>query len=157
LKASSSGTATGVTQAGAGAILKETSFDFDGGFCARERLQIAAIATPTIRTDPGFIEGHIAGFVRLVTLVMLTREIEVIWADSKRFAFNYGPPTAPHTTYVTTAFYQLRGEEWVLLHSPIDQESSSKSFAQLAKHLPKRRPPTASLACRPPPGRLQGA
>jgi hypothetical protein len=68
---------------------------------------------------------------------------EVVWApDSKRFAFNYGPPTAPHSTYVTTAFYQLRGEEWVLLHSPINEESSEESFAQLAKHLPKGvRPP----------------
>ena len=68
---------------------------------------------------------------------------EVVWApDSKRFAFNYGPPTAHHSTYVTTAFYQLRGEEWVLLHSPIDEESSKDSFAELAKHLPKGvRPP----------------
>ena len=63
---------------------------------------------------------------------------EVVWApDSKRFAFNYGPPTAPHSTYVTTAFYQLRGEDWVLLHSPINEESSEESFAELAKHLPK--------------------
>ncbi len=63
---------------------------------------------------------------------------EIVWApDSKRFAFNYGPPTAPHSTYVTTAFYQLRGEEWVLLHSAINEESSKESFAELAKHLPK--------------------
>jgi hypothetical protein len=68
---------------------------------------------------------------------------EVVWApDSKRFAFNYSPPHVPHSTYETTAFYQLRGEEWVLLHSPINEESSSESFAQLAKHLPKGvRPP----------------
>ena len=68
---------------------------------------------------------------------------EVVWApDSKRFAFNYGPPTAAHSTYETTAFYQLRGEEWVLSHSPINEESSEESFAELAKHLPKGvRPP----------------
>lgn len=67
-----------------------------------------------------------------------TERAEVIWApDSKRFAFNYGPPTVPHSTYVMTAFYQLRGEEWVLLHSPINEESSKESFAALAKHLPK--------------------
>ena len=68
---------------------------------------------------------------------------EVVWApDSKRFAFNYGPPTVPHSTYITTAFYQLRGDDWVLLHSPINEESSKKSFATLAKHLPKGvRPP----------------
>jgi len=59
-----------------------------------------------------------------------------------RFAFNYSPPHVPHSTYVTTAFYQLCGEEWVLLHSPIDEESPEKSFAALAKHLPKGvRPP----------------
>ncbi len=70
-------------------------------------------------------------------------DAEVVWApDSKRFAFNYSPPHVPHSTFVTTAFYQLRGEEWVLLHSPIDEESSEKSFAVLAKHLPKGvRPP----------------
>ena len=68
---------------------------------------------------------------------------EVVWApDSKRFAFNYDPPHVPHSTYVTTAFYQLRGEEWVLLPSPIDEESPEKTFAALAKHLPKGlRPP----------------
>jgi hypothetical protein len=71
------------------------------------------------------------------------RNAEVVWApDSKHFAFNYGPPTVPHSTYVTTVFYQLRGEEWVLLHSPINEESSKESFAELAKHLPKGvRPP----------------
>ena len=68
---------------------------------------------------------------------------EVVWApDSKRFAFNYSPPTASHSTYMTTAFYQLRGEEWVLLQSPIDEDSSKDSFAELARHLPKGvRPP----------------
>jgi hypothetical protein len=63
---------------------------------------------------------------------------EVVWApDSKRFAFNYSPPTASHSTFVMTAFYQLRGDEWVLLHSPIVEDSQKKSFAELAKHLPK--------------------
>ncbi len=68
---------------------------------------------------------------------------EVFWApDSKRFAFNYSPPHVPHSTYVTTAFYQLRGEEWFLLRSPIDEDSVQKSFAALAKHLPRGvRPP----------------
>ncbi|HMJ05104.1 MAG TPA: hypothetical protein VK474_02500 [Chthoniobacterales bacterium] len=70
-------------------------------------------------------------------------DAEVVWApDSKRFAFNYGPPTPPHSTYITTAFYELRGEKWILLHSPIDEESQEKTFAELAKHLPKgTRPP----------------
>ena len=95
---------------------------------------------------------------------------EVVWApDSKRFAFNYSPPHVPHSTYVTSAFYQLRGAEWVLLHSPIDEESPEKSFAALAKHLPKgvRRSRTrggggggdfghpCSIGVHPWPGRLR--
>ncbi|MEP6955222.1 MAG: hypothetical protein ABI883_00220 [Chthoniobacterales bacterium] len=68
---------------------------------------------------------------------------EVAWSpDSKRFAFNYDPPHVPHSTYVTTAIYQLRGDEWVLLKTPIDEDSPEDSFAVLARHLPKGvRPP----------------
>ena len=41
---------------------------------------------------------------------------EVIWApDSKRFAFNYTPPHAPHSRYQTIAFFELRGGKWVML------------------------------------------
>jgi hypothetical protein len=64
---------------------------------------------------------------------------EVIWTpDSKRFAFNYSPPHAPHTTYETVAFYQLQGDKWVALHSPVDETSERTQLAQLAKEqLPK--------------------
>jgi hypothetical protein len=64
---------------------------------------------------------------------------QVIWApDSKRFAFNYSPPHAPHTSYETIALYQLRGDKWVALPSPVDQGSESSQLAQLAReHLPK--------------------
>ena len=63
----------------------------------------------------------------------------VIWApDSKRFAFNYSPPHAHHTTYETVAFYQLRDDKWVALHSPVDEASERAQFAQLArKYSPK--------------------
>ena len=63
----------------------------------------------------------------------------VIWApDSKRFAFNYSPPHAHHTTYETVAFYQLRGDKWVALPSPVDETSNRSQLAQLAKgHLSK--------------------
>jgi hypothetical protein len=48
-------------------------------------------------------------------------EAQVMWApDSKRFAFNYSPPHAHHTTYKTVAFYQLRGDKWVALRNPQD-------------------------------------
>ncbi len=67
------------------------------------------------------------------------RHAEVIWApDSKRFAFNYSPLHAHHTTYETVAFYQLRGDKWVAMHSPVDEESERAQLVQLAKdHLPK--------------------
>ena len=65
------------------------------------------------------------------------KDAEVIWsADSKRFAINYSPPHAPHTTYVTCAFYELSDGLWVSMDAPID-DSSATSFAQLAEHLPR--------------------
>ena len=66
-------------------------------------------------------------------------QAEVIWApDSKRFAFNYSPPHAHHTTYETVAFYQLRGDKWEAMHSPVDESSERLQLAQLAKkQLPK--------------------
>ena len=66
-------------------------------------------------------------------------EAEVVWApDSKRFAFNYSPPHPPHTSYETIALYQLRGDKWVALRSPVAETSERTQLAQLAKeHLPK--------------------
>jgi hypothetical protein len=59
---------------------------------------------------------------------------QVIWApDSKRFAFNYSLPHAPHTSYETIALYQLRRDNWVALPSPVDQGSESSQLAQLAR------------------------
>jgi hypothetical protein len=69
-------------------------------------------------------------------------EARVVWApDSKRFAFNYSPLHAHHTTYETIALYQLRGDKWVALTSPVDSHSGRTQLAQLAKeHLPKTSP-----------------
>src|SRR5207248_7104576 len=66
-------------------------------------------------------------------------EAEVVWApDSKRFAFNYTKPSAHHTFYHSTALYQLRGDKWVLLRSPVDESSERLQLAQLTKEgLPK--------------------
>jgi sugar lactone lactonase YvrE len=68
-----------------------------------------------------------------------TKDAEVVWGpDSKRFAFNYSPSHAHHTTYVTVAFYQLRDDKWVALHSPVDEASERAQLVELAKHyLPK--------------------
>jgi hypothetical protein len=64
---------------------------------------------------------------------------QVIWApDSKRFAFNYSPPHAPHTSYETVAFYQVRGDKWVASLSPVDGASERTQLVQLAnEQLPK--------------------
>jgi hypothetical protein len=68
-----------------------------------------------------------------------SRDAEAMWApDSKRFAFNYSPVHAHHTTFKTVAFYQLRGDKWVALHSPLDDASESSQLVQpLKEHLPK--------------------
>jgi hypothetical protein len=70
-------------------------------------------------------------------------DAEVVWApDSKRFAFNYSPPHKPHTSYETIALYQLRGDKWVALRSPVDETSERAQLAQLAgAHFPKSRYP----------------
>ena len=36
-------------------------------------------------------------------------------------------------TYETVAFYQLRGDKWVTLHSPVDEASKHTQLAQLAR------------------------
>jgi uncharacterized protein YecT (DUF1311 family) len=66
-------------------------------------------------------------------------QTEVIWApDSKRFACNYAPVHAHHTVFQSVAFYQLRGDKWVALHSPVDEGTDGLQLAQLGKgHLPK--------------------
>jgi uncharacterized protein YecT (DUF1311 family) len=67
------------------------------------------------------------------------KETEVIWApDSKRFVCNYSPVHAHHTVFQSVAFYQLRGDKWSALHSPVDEASERVQLAQLGKgHLPK--------------------
>jgi uncharacterized protein YecT (DUF1311 family) len=59
----------------------------------------------------------------------------VVWApDLKRFAFNL----YSRTTYATVAFYQLRNDKWVALHSPVDKALEHTQLAQLArKYSPK--------------------
>ena len=66
-------------------------------------------------------------------------DAELVWApDSKRFAFNYTPPHAPHSSYETIALYQLRGDKWEALPSPVDEASERAQLVQLAKeHFPK--------------------
>ena len=66
-------------------------------------------------------------------------DAEVIWAaDSKRFAFNYTRVHAHHTVFESVAFYQLRGDKWLALHSPADEASQRVQLAQLGKgHLPR--------------------
>jgi len=64
---------------------------------------------------------------------------KIVWApDSKRFAFNYSPTHAHHTTYEKVALYQLRGDKWIALHSPGDASEPSQLLQPpLKDHLPK--------------------
>ena len=66
-------------------------------------------------------------------------ETEIVWApDSKRFGFNYSPLHAHYTTYEKVAFYQLRGDKLVALHSPSDASEPSQLLqSPLKDHLPK--------------------
>ena len=78
------------------------------------------------------------------------QDAQVVWApDSKRFAFNYSPSHAPHTTCKTVAFYQLRGDKWIALLSPVDDRSEHAQVVQLAKEQLQK----SSSACRPDPDR----
>ena len=64
----------------------------------------------------------------------------VVWApDSKRFAFIFRELTPEAFYDVTIGLYQLRGDKWVRLRSPVDNQSDKKGqLAQLVKvHLPK--------------------
>jgi hypothetical protein len=64
---------------------------------------------------------------------------DVLWSlDSKRFAVNYIPPHAHHTTYKKVAFYQLRGDKWIAPHPPADASQPSQLLQPpLKDHLPK--------------------
>jgi hypothetical protein len=60
-------------------------------------------------------------------------EKEVVWApDSKRFVLNYMIDNRK-IDYESVAFYQLHGDKWVALHSPVDEQSEHFQLAQLAK------------------------
>jgi hypothetical protein len=70
-----------------------------------------------------------------------TTDPVIVWApDSKRFAFNYCPPTASHTEWETIALYQLRGDKWVALRSPVSKYSKRTQLAQLAQLAKERLP-----------------
>ena len=55
--------------------------------------------------------------------------------DSKRIGINYSPPHARHTSYETVAFFQLIGDKWTALPSPVDDMSKQSQLAQLAHQL----------------------
>jgi uncharacterized protein YecT (DUF1311 family) len=66
------------------------------------------------------------------------RAARVVWApNSKRFAFNYSPPHAHHTQYVTVAFYQLQGDKWVQLAAPLRPTDQPHLLELSKKHLLK--------------------
>ena len=78
----------------------------------------------------------------------------VVWApDSKRFGFNYDfharvygtagnvieTPVRRGYTFESVAFYELRGDKWVVLQSPAGDLSKGSQLVQsLKQHLPKK-------------------
>ena len=64
----------------------------------------------------------------------------LVWApDSKRFAFSYSVHGHRGYTFESVAFYELRGDKWVALHSPADDRSEGSQLVQpLKEHLPKK-------------------
>ena len=69
-------------------------------------------------------------------------EAKIVWSpDSKRFAVNYTEGSQSHVHASSAALYQLRGDKWVALRSPVTDETTKPveraQFAQLNKmHLP---------------------
>jgi hypothetical protein len=60
-----------------------------------------------------------------------SKRSNLVWApDSKRFAFNF-PGAASHAFYETVAFYQLRGDQWVLLQSLAKPSPVSKAISKV--------------------------
>jgi hypothetical protein len=67
------------------------------------------------------------------------QDAKIVWGpDSKRFAFTYSPPHAPHTSYETTAFYQLQRDNWEPTITPLVEHDSER--AQLRQLAPRNVP-----------------
>ena len=66
-------------------------------------------------------------------------DARVVWApDSQHFGFNHSPAHAHHTTYKTVAIYRLRGDKWVPLKLPVDENSQRSQLLQLTtRYSPK--------------------
>ena len=61
-------------------------------------------------------------------------DARVVWApDSQSFGFNHSPAHASHTSYKTTAIYQLRDNKWVPIDLPIDPPSPRSQLLQLTR------------------------
>jgi hypothetical protein len=120
---------------------------FNQSITAQERSPSVGSVSPDKQWEYRCVDGLWSSIVNTDTNKMvldLSNEVEVpycqgaqvIWApDSKRFAFNYSPSHAPHTSYETIALYELRGDKWVALRSPVDETSERSQLVQLAKEL----------------------
>ncbi len=108
---------------------------YSNGFALKTKV----VGHPRLQgVDVYFRSGETFQKIELPDLPKGNIETGVVWApDSKRFAFNY-MIYSPRTDYETVAFYQLRNDKWVALHSPVDEQSKHSQLAQLArKYSPK--------------------
>jgi hypothetical protein len=100
------------------------------GFALRTKV----VGHPRLQgVDVYFRSGETFQKIELPDLLDTNIEKEVVWSpDSKRFALNYMIDNRK-IDYATVAFYQLRGDKWVALHSPVEEQSKHSQLAQLAK------------------------
>lgn len=100
------------------------------GFALRTKV----VGHPRLQgVDVYFRSGETFQKVELPDLPDTNIEKQVVWSpDSKCFALNY-TTSSLKTDYQSVAFYQLRDDKWVALHSPVDEQSQHSQLAQLAK------------------------
>jgi hypothetical protein len=100
------------------------------GFALRTKV----VGHPRLQgVDVYFQSGVTFQKVELPDLPDTDVEKEVVWSpDSKHFVLNYTTPNL-RTDYQTVAFYQLRGDKLVTLHSPVSDRSGHSQLTQLAR------------------------
>lgn len=99
------------------------------GFALRTKV----VGHPSLQgVEVYFRSGETFRKIELPDLDKAYTKKEVVWTpDSKRFALNY--KISWWRGYETVAFYQLRGDKWLPLRSPVDEASKHSQLAQLTR------------------------
>jgi hypothetical protein len=108
--------------------------------------------SPDKQWEYKLVDNRYPGIARTGTTQLaldLDKELQLVsargakWSpDSKRIGINYSPTHARHTSYETVAFFQLSGDKWTAVPSPVDDTSNRSQLTQLAQKLfPKSAKP----------------